>query len=232
MEIDAETAARHEATPGAFAVLTVSDTGVGMSEETQAHIFEPFFTTKPRGQGTGLGLATCFGIVKQAGGFLDVTSALGVGTTMAVYLPLVEDAVQADAPTVPAVVAGGTETILVAEDEDAVRRIACRILTGEGYRVLEAGDGEEALAVLATHDGPVDLLLTDVVMPRLGGRDLATRVAASERSIRVLYMSGYTDDEVLRRSFEGEEAILIRKPFTRETLLRRVREALDEAIVG
>jgi two-component system, cell cycle sensor histidine kinase and response regulator CckA len=232
MEIDGETAARHEATPGAFAVLTVSDTGVGMSEETQAHIFEPFFTTKPRGQGTGLGLATCFGIVKQAGGFLDVTSTAGVGTTMAVYLPLANDAVQADAPAVPVVVLGGTETILVAEDEDAVRRIACRILTGEGYRVLEAGDGEEALAVLATYEGPVDLLLTDVMMPRLGGRDLATQVAASERSIRVLYMSGYTDDEVLRRSFEGEEAILIRKPFTRETLLRRVREALDQAIGG
>jgi two-component system cell cycle sensor histidine kinase/response regulator CckA len=232
VEIDAETAARHETSPGAFAVVIVADTGCGMSEDTQTHIFEPFFTTKPRGQGTGLGLATCFGIVKQAGGFIDVTSAIDVGTTMAIYLPLASDVAPTDEAAGQADVQGGTETILVAEDEDAVRRIASRVLTKEGYRVLEARDGEDALEVLAAHHGAVDLLLTDVVMPGLGGRDLAVRVAENGRGIRVLYMSGYTDDDILRRSFEGEEAVLLHKPFTRDTLLHRVRAALDGTTVS
>ena len=232
VEIDAETATRHETSPGAFAMVIVADTGCGMSEDTQTHIFEPFFTTKPRGQGTGLGLATCFGIVKQAGGFIDVTSTVGVGTTMTIYQPLVNDTASTNETVGKAVAEGGTETILVAEDEEAVRRIASRVLTKEGYRVLEARDGEDALEVLARYDGPVDLLLSDVVMPGLNGRDLAARVAESGRGIRVLYMSGYTDDEALQRSFEGEEAVLLRKPFTRDTLLHRVRAALDGKTAG
>jgi PAS domain S-box-containing protein len=229
VELDAAFAAANRGSrPGRYVLLEVSDTGVGMSEDTKAHLFEPFFTTKPRGKGTGLGLATCFGIVKQAGGYVAVESAIGAGTTMRVYLPVaVPSPTPSDAER-PNTSGGGWETVLLVEDEDAVRAIARRILAAEGYTVLEAADGEAALDALDSHPGTVHLVLTDVVMPRVGGWELAVEVRDRHPGVRILFMSGYTDDSDLRRLVEREGATLVHKPFSRDELLRKVRVALDE----
>ncbi|MDF1504472.1 ATP-binding protein [Roseisolibacter sp. H3M3-2] len=214
---------------GRWVVLELRDTGVGMDAETQARIFEPFFTTKERGKGTGLGLATVYGIVRQAGGTVRVRSAPGAGSTFTVYLPRAEAAAveprRAEAPAPPA--RGGSETVLLVEDEDAVRSIARETLARRGYEVLVAADGPAALALARRREAPIDLLLTDVVMPGMHGRALAEALLRDRPTLRVLFMSGYTEDEVLHRGVSTEALAFIAKPFTPDMLAARVRDVLD-----
>jgi PAS domain S-box-containing protein len=211
-----------------YVLLAVSDTGCGMTPEVQAKIFEPFFTTKPVGQGTGLGLSTVYGIVKQSGGFVWVESEPRVGTTFRIYLPRVSsprpDAADAEPPTAPL---GGSETILVVEDEDIVRSLACRGLREQGYHVLEARHGGEALRQMGEQPRRIDLVISDVVMPELGGRELGQRLARLQPELPVLYMSGYTGDDVIQRGLLDPGAPFQQKPFTPEGLARKVREMLD-----
>jgi PAS domain S-box-containing protein len=213
--------------PGSYVMLAVSDTGVGMSEDTQAHLFEPFFTTKEKGKGTGLGLATVYGIVKQTGGFIWVYTELGLGSTFKIYLPRADESPQPRwaAPSVGP--ADGTETVLVAEDEAAVRAVARQALARHGYTVLEAPTAEAALDVASRHSGTIHLLLTDVVMPGMGGRDLARRLTALRPDIRTIYMSGYTEDAITRHGVLEPGLVYVQKPFGPEALARRVREVLD-----
>jgi len=210
--------------PGDYAVLKVSDNGTGMTPEVQAHIFEPFFTTKEQGKGTGLGLSTVYGIVKQSGGAILVYSEPGCGSTFKVFLPAV-GAARADeaSRTEPQPVLSGSETVLLAEDESGVRKFVSDVLRSQGYSVLEASNGAAALEVAATHNGPIHILLADVVMPEMGGADLARRFAERHAGCPVLLMSGYSD-RLLHKDLAGS---LIEKPFTPSTLLRRVREILD-----
>jgi CheY-like chemotaxis protein len=217
-------------TQGRYVHLVVSDTGIGMSPETRSRIFEPFFTTKDVGKGTGLGLATVYGIVKQCSGFIWVESALGRGTTFEVYLPAVQESVAARQVNVPAPVeaAGGAETILIAEDDGAVRRLARDVLVNEGYTVVDARDGDEALAIARQYPGPIHLLIADVVMPGLSGRDLAVRLGEERPDARVLYTSGYTEDVMRRAGFE-DGLKLLAKPFLPADLLRKVSEVLATA---
>jgi two-component system, cell cycle sensor histidine kinase and response regulator CckA len=201
--------------------LTVHDTGGGMQPEVVERAFEPFYTTKPKGQGTGLGLATVYGIVTQAGGTIEIHSTPGTGTTVEVLLPATEASLASD-PSSDGhdESAAGGETILVVEDEAAVRRLTCRILTREGYQVLEAPDGQRALHTWDEHPGEIDLLLTDVVMPGMSGTELAEQLG-----IEPVFMSGYTDDVMLRHGVEGLR--LVQKPFDAQTLLGAVRSALE-----
>jgi len=216
------------AAPGSYVLVAVSDTGMGMDKPTQARIFEPFFTTKPVGQGTGLGLSTVYGIVKQSGGYVWVYSEIGRGTTFKVYLPAVTVAASAAEPErdTPPEPTGAPERILLVEDEPNVRRIARRILERNGYTVLEAANGTEALRLLERRREPIALVLTDLVMPEMGGRELAARLRSVSPTSRVLFMSGYTEDAVLRQSVMEPGAIFLDKPFTFDTLIRKVREAL------
>jgi two-component system, cell cycle sensor histidine kinase and response regulator CckA len=209
-------------------MLAVTDAGVGMDSETQRHIFEPFFTTKGVNQGTGLGLATVYGIVKQSGGSIWVYSEPGQGTTFKIYLPRVDEAVEADdTPETHASPPRGSETVLLVEDDPAVGAFARDVLGECGYRVLFAGDPSEALRLCELHDGPIHLLLTDVVMPGMNGRQLALAAAELRPSMRVLYMSGYTDDAVLRHGLLDPDLPFIQKPFTPDALEIKVREVLD-----
>jgi PAS domain S-box-containing protein len=223
-------AAHPEVRPGPHVLLSVADTGNGMSDETQAHLFEPFFTTKERGKGTGLGLATVYGIVQQSGGHIRVNSAADRGSTFLIYLPRVEapeDGVQGtDRPLLPHP-SPGTETVLLAEDEEVVRRLAREILSGNGYKVLEAGNGREALLLSEAHRGEIHLLLTDVEMPKMSGRELSERIRLLRPGLRILYMSGYTDDAILRHGVLEDGIPFLQKPFTTEALARKVREVLD-----
>ncbi|HEX4627818.1 MAG TPA: PAS domain S-box protein [Gemmatimonadales bacterium] len=219
---------RHRLPPGDYVCLAVTDTGAGMDEATQAHLFEPFFTTKEVGKGTGLGLATVYGIVKQSGGYVWVYSEVGHGTTVKVYLPRVEGATET-APLVPApqVVRGGTETVLLVEDAAPVRSLARKSLAARGYTVLDAADGPSALALATSHGGAIDLLVTDVVMPGMGGRELAERLAAVRPQMKVLYTSGYTDDAMVRQGVLTAGVAFLQKPFIPDTLARKVRDVLD-----
>jgi two-component system cell cycle sensor histidine kinase/response regulator CckA len=218
--------------PGSYVQLMVSDTGCGMSEQTRARIFEPFFTTKDKSKGTGLGLSTVYGIVTQTGGNVSVCSEPGHGTTFKVYLPRDRSAVIAPVTTQPSSPGRttGTETILAVEDEEALRRIVKRILETAGYTVLTAEDGEDALLTAARHVGPIHLLLTDVVMPRMSGRALAQALCATRPTLEVLYMSGYTNDAIVQRGVLEPGTNFLGKPFTTAALAQRVRAVLDAGI--
>jgi two-component system cell cycle sensor histidine kinase/response regulator CckA len=214
--------------PGRYVLLAVSDTGTGMDAETQAHIFEPFFTTKEQGKGTGLGLATVYGVVKQSGGWIWVYSELGKGTTFKIYLPRVDQPVeQTGASLKVAEIPRGTETILLAEDEQDVREVAREFLESGGYVVLEAGDGKEALRLAEQHAGAIDLLVTDMVMPGMTGRELAERLQSSRSVGRVVFMSGYTEQAAAQSQLQGGSSKLLTKPFSRAVILRTVRELLS-----
>ncbi len=214
--------------PGPHVMAEVRDTGLGMSAEVQAHIFEPFFTTKEQGKGTGLGLSTAYGIVKQHDGYIGVESEVGRGTVFMIYLPRVEEPAETVEVRGPgARPQRGVETVLLVEDEKDVRELAREILGRNGYVVLEAANGPDALRIASKHRGPVHLLLTDVVMPQMSGRELAQRLARSRPDVKVLYTSGYIDEDMIRRSMLAPSTALLKKPFSADGLTRRVREVLD-----
>ncbi|MCR4376316.1 MAG: PAS domain S-box protein [Acidobacteria bacterium] len=225
---EASAAQRGEAVPpGSYVRLAVTDSGVGMDEDTRARIYEPFFTTKAPGKGTGLGLSTVYGIIKQSGGFIEVESEVGRGTSFKVYLPQVAKAVGTDRVGPTEVTHAGTETILIVEDDAGLRKLATRVLAPAGYHVLGAASGEEALGLLERHEGPVHLLLSDVVMPGMNGRQLAERLVPARPRMKVLFMSGYTDDTIVRHGVSDAEMPFLSKPFTSVALLQKVREVLD-----
>ncbi len=227
VELDEAYASRHKgAKPGQYVMLAVSDTGVGMDAETRRRVFEPFFTTKEKG--TGLGLATVYGIVKQSGGNVWVYSELQCGTTFKVYLPRVDEAAAAAATVAAGDLQGGSETILVVEDEEALREVVRELFEGLGYTVITASSGPDALAAVADHEGPIDLVLTDVVMPGMSGRDLAAHLKRLRPDAKIVFMSGYTNDTVLRHGVMVDGEAFIQKPFTPETLARTVRQVLSQ----
>ena len=214
--------------PVPYVMVAVSDTGVGMTPDVVGHIFEPFFTTKDPGKGTGLGLSMVYGFLQQSGGHVTVDSEAGRGTTFRLYLPRLPDqARRSAAPPPAAVAAGGTETVLLAEDAASLREMIAEILESSGYRVLAAESAEQALALALQHPDRIDLLLTDMVMPGISGAELAERIHGVRPEARLLFMSGYTDDVMVRRGIVAEETLLIQKPFASDTLLRKVRETLD-----
>jgi two-component system cell cycle sensor histidine kinase/response regulator CckA len=211
--------------PGNYVMLAVSDTGMGMNKETQSRIFEPFFTTKEKGKGTGLGLSTVYGIVKQSGGYVMVQSEEGQGTTFHIYLPRAEGAAEKYAAPVASAAAGGTETILLVEDEESVRQLVRETLAAKGYRVLEAGNGEAGLAA-ADREEKIDLVITDVIMPGMGGREMVQQLAKTRPQTKVLYLSGYTEDAIVNEGTMENGTAFLQKPFTLQNLSRKVREVL------
>jgi PAS domain S-box-containing protein len=227
VELDSAHAHRHPDTaPGPYVVLAVTDTGIGMDEKTRTRIFEPFFTTKGPGKGTGLGLATVYGIIKQSNGNIGVYSEPGRGSTFKVYLPRVEHEIEPVPVTAIPFPADGSETILLAEDNEMVRELTCEILERHGYRVLEARHGVDALDITQRYHGPIHLLLTDVVMPEMGGPELAERLGPERPEMKVLYMSGYTADALVHQGRVPQRIAFLPKPVHPETLLRRVHEVL------
>jgi CheY-like chemotaxis protein len=229
-EIDSSYVNEHpDATSGPFVLLSVTDNGTGMDEETRKHIFEPFFTTKGPAQGSGLGLATVYGIVKQSHGWIEIYTELGKGSAFKIYLPRINVNLEtrADAEHRRANV-GGSETVLLVEDQDEVRRLATKVLKAKGYRVLEAADGAAALALIQRHPGPIDLLLTDVVMPGMNGRELAEYLKKRLPVVKVLYTSGYTHDVIAHRGVLDRDMAYIAKPYTPDRLAAKVREVLGD----
>jgi CheY-like chemotaxis protein len=215
--------------PGPYVMLAVTDTGVGMGEEVLRHAFEPFFTTKGPGQGTGLGLATCYGIISQHGGNIQLYSEPGLGTSVKVYLPRASvEAIETPIGKTRAAAPRGAETVLLAEDEETVRTLVARTLRAQGYTVLEATNGAEALAIVERHSGaPIRLLLTDMIMPRIGGYELAQRVRQQLPGIRVVLMSGYSDNPAVQSGALERGVSFLQKPFTPAALAHTVRQALD-----
>lgn len=217
---------------GDYVMLTIADTGTGMSEEVKAHLFEPFFTTKPPGKGTGLGLATCFGIVKQSTGHINVHSELGRGTTFKIYFPQVQSALESPRVRImPTEATGGNETVLLVEDEPVVRELAVATLREKGYTVVEAVNGEEGLRMARQHDGKIDLVLTDVVMPVMGGKEMADALRTSHPDTKVLFTSGYTEDAMGHHGVLRPGILFLQKPYMTATLARKVREVLDEGLL-
>jgi signal transduction histidine kinase len=217
--------------PGPYVMLAVSDTGSGMDEKIKEHIFDPFFTTKVqgKGKGTGLGLSTVYGIVKQNNGFVWVYSEPDQGTTFKVYLPKVEgDADSEEKQRTPVVELGGSETVLIVEDDDSLRKLARNALQQHEYRVLDAENGEDALRVSQEHEGPIDLMITDVVMPKMGGKEAADRLRPLYPQMKVIYMSGYTDNAIVHHGVLAPGLNFIEKPFSPEGLAHKVREVLDQ----
>jgi len=227
VELKAPLAGRTDASPGRYIRLNVTDTGTGMASDVVGRIFEPFFTSKGVGKGTGLGLAVVHSIVEQSGGHIVVESALGAGTTFSIYLPASEDGVGVSGEGTRVAPSKGHETILLVEDEASLRNLAARALRGRGFNVLLAADGTEALRLFETYRGPIDLLATDVVMPNMDGRELADRLRARIPGLKVLFLSGYMDDALLRRGVFRADETLLQKPFTPSSLAQRVREVLD-----
>lgn len=226
VEFDEEGTAGHQVLrPGPYVGLTVSDTGVGMNSATASRIFEPFFTTKG-GKGTGLGLATVYGIVRQSSGAIEVYSQPGYGTTFRIYLPQVSGEVPAAVRAKAGASTSGSETVLLVEDDDRVRTLVANLLRNSGYTVLVASQGDQAMEIAGRHAGPIQLLLTDVVMPGMSGRQLAERLTGERPDTRVLYMSGYSDDAVLRHGVRSAGTHFIQKPFSMEALAVAIREAL------
>lgn len=232
--VDSSQTRRYNPMPAStYALLSVTDTGCGMDQETLSHLFEPFFTTKPRGKGTGLGLATAYGIVKQSSGFIWADSTVGTGTTFRTYLPLVSkpvDVATADSASMPP--QRGAETILLVEDESSVRKLAGQVLKRHGYEVVEAASGDEAKRICGARANEFDLLLTDVVMPGTSGPALARWVASVQPGIRVLYMSGYAEQSLVAESGLSADAAFLLKPFMPDSLARKVRDVLDRPAVG
>jgi CheY-like chemotaxis protein len=227
VKVGDEFASHPDAVPGRYVILAVTDTGVGMSQEVLSHLFEPFFTTKRQGEGTGLGLATCHGIVEQCGGHIWAHSEFGVGTTMTVLLPVAEgEGRPTGEPTVSLPPPTGAESVLVVEDDPSVRRLAVLGLRSNGYSVLEAADAAEALLVAAS-SAPIDLLVSDVVMPGMRGPELAARFREMRPRARLLLVSGHADTNEAFRDGEGTAIPLLPKPFTPERLARKVREVID-----
>jgi signal transduction histidine kinase/ActR/RegA family two-component response regulator len=231
VEVDRAYAEQHVAVqPGSYVMLAVSDSGSGMDSETMKHIFEPFYTTKDQGKGTGLGLSTVYGIVKQSGGNIWFYSEPGQGTVFKIFLP---SAVNAQQPLIPdsdvesPIAKGGTETILVVEDEPQIRQMACEFLSESGYKLLVAANGVEALRILKEESAAIDLILTDVVMPEMNGRELAEHVAVARPGAKVLYMSGYTNDAIVRHGVLDSGTWFVQKPFSPDALARKIREVLD-----
>jgi signal transduction histidine kinase/CheY-like chemotaxis protein len=218
-----------EVQPGHYVLLVVSDTGIGISDDIRAHIFEPFFTTKDVGQGTGLGLATCFGIVKQNQGYIDVSSIPGRGTTFSVFLPRHNGPKNSEPETeMNQTLPAGSETVILVEDEEAVRDLAVRTLRGLGYTVIEAANGLEALtAVEQQAEQTYQLLVTDLVMPHMGGDELAKRLRSRYPSLKILFMSGYSDDGLVSKTIQEHRAVFLQKPFATAELVRKIRVALD-----
>jgi PAS domain S-box-containing protein len=228
-DLDDAYARRHPSVkPGPYVMLAVSDTGHGMDAETQSHIFEPFFTTKESGKGTGLGLATIYGIIRQSEGHIWVYSEPGKGTTFKIYFPRVQEAAEPLRPgAFPIEIRRGTETVLMVEDEESLRHVTREFLQASGYQVLEARHAAEAIAIVEQHAQPIHLLVTDVVMPKMSGRDLAQRLLLLRPNLKVLYMSGYTDDAILHHGVLDQGVAFLAKPFTRASLARKIREVLE-----
>jgi two-component system cell cycle sensor histidine kinase/response regulator CckA len=215
--------------PGEYVLLSISDTGIGIDKETQARIFEPFFTTKDRGKGTGLGLSTVYGIIKQSGGFIWVYSEPGQGTTFKIYFPLLS-ATSQRRTFVTETVDGlnGNETVLLVEDEKMVRELAERILTEFGYKVLVAENGEVAKQIFEQQKEKIQIVVTDIIMPGISGRDLAAHIKKENPDIKLLYISGYSDEAILHHNKIDNGSEFLQKPFTAQKFVRRVRQILDE----
>ena len=229
--LDEEYCSRNpDARPGNYVRIAIGDTGCGMTPDVQARLFEPFFTTKEAGKGTGLGLATVYGIVKQSGGHITVYSEVGQGTTFKVHLPLCEQPASAPETSVPnSAVSGGAETILLVEDEESMRQLSVEYLSGKGYFVLGAADPDSAIAIALKHQGPIHLLLTDIILPGMSGVKLGERLLDSRPNMRVLYVSGYTADTIVHHGGHGENFAFLSKPFSLSSLARKIRSVLDES---
>jgi len=228
IQLDEGYAGKHiSVKPGRYVMLAVSDNGSGMDPATKARLFEPFFTTKGSGKGTGLGLSTVFGIVKQSGGSVEVYSEMGAGTSVKVYLPRIDQPVALEAVTTVRTLPRGSETILLVEDDEMVRTLVRETLVREGYRILDTSDPMEARRMADHHKGPIQLLITDVVMPKVNGRDLAEQLVRRRHDLKVLYMSGYTDNAVLNSGILHKDVAFLQKPFTPGTLTEKVREVLE-----
>ena len=228
VEVSAELARDLDLAPGPYVMLRVADSGHGMDAEILSHIFEPFFTTKPMGKGTGLGLATVYGIVKQSGGSIQVESEVSRGTTFRIYFPAAVGNTSKPLESIAvAKVAGGTETILIAEDEPDLRELARIFLEGYGYKVLEASSAEQAIQTADSFEKPIHMLLTDVIMPGMSGRQLAEHVLSKRPQTRIVYMTGYTDDMVVQHRVLEPGVTLLQKPFSKIELALKVRSTLD-----